>query len=99
MIKFNRNKILGLFVGAALLASTGAFAQMIDGYPGNYEYFLSQKPMAAMHMIDKTNKGFVTKEEFMKFHEEMFKRMDKNKDGKISAEEWLGRQLRASDGG
>ena len=98
MIKFNRNKLLGLIAGAALLASTAAFATS-DGYPGNYEYLGSQRPMEIMHMMDKGNKGYVTKEEFMKFHEEMWKRMDKNHDGKVSPEEWLGRQLRQSDGG
>ena len=40
MIKFNRNKMLGLIAGAALLASTSVFAAEIsDGdatTPGNY---------------------------------------------------------------
>lgn len=97
MIDFNRNKLLGLIAGAALLASTAAFAAT-DGSPGNYENFLSQKPMEVMHMMDKGSKGYVTRDEYMKFHEEMWKRMDKNQDGKVSAEEWLGRQLRESDG-
>ena len=103
MIKFNRNKMLGLIAGAALLASTSVFAAEIsDGdatTPGNYDFFLTMKPMAIMHMMDKGNKGFVTKAEYMKFHEEMWKRMDKNSDSKVSVEEWLGRQLRQSDGG
>lgn len=99
MIGFKRDTVVGLLAGVTILASTAVGAQMIDGYPGNYEYFLSQKPMELMHMMDKGNKGYVTKEEYMKFHEEMWKRMDKDKDGKLSAAEWLGRQLRASDGG
>ena len=98
MIKFNRNKMLGLIAGAAVLTSTAAFAVDENSSPYNYDSFFGKKPMAVMHMMDKGNKGFVTKDEFMKFHEEMWKRMDKNNDGKVSVEEWLGRQLRQSDG-
>jgi hypothetical protein len=40
--------------------------------------------------MDTEKTGFVTKEQFMKFHEGMFDKMDKNKDGKLAREEWLG---------
>ena len=98
MIKFNRKHILGLIAGTALVVSTATFGQSSGGNPSNYGFLVGQKPMAVMHMMDKDNKGYVTKAEYMKFHEELFNRMDKNGDGNISAEEWLGRQLRQSDG-
>ena len=105
--------IKSLRIGTRTLLSTAALVSSLvfiptaqaatematGGPPAQYIDFLKMKPMKAMHMMDVGNKGYVTKEEFMKFHEEMFNRMDKNGDGKISAEEWLGRQLRQSDGG
>jgi hypothetical protein len=63
----------------------------------NSEYF-KLKPMEAMHMIDTGNKGFVTKDEFMKFQENFFSTMDKDHDGKINTQEWLGREQRKTDG-
>jgi hypothetical protein len=48
------------------------------------------KPMEVMHMVDEDKKGYVTKEEFMKFQEQFFDRMDRDHDGKISAQEWMG---------
>ena len=63
----------------------------------NAEYF-KLKPMEAMHMIDTGNNGFVTKEQFMKFQEDLFSNMDKDHDGKITTQEWLGRELRKTDG-
>ena len=41
------------------------------GPPAEYIDFLNMKPMQARHMMDKRNKGYVAKEEFMKFHEEI----------------------------
>ena len=46
-------------------------------------------PMMVMKMMDKSNKGYVTKDEYMKFHEQMFAKMDANKDGRISTAEWI----------
>ena len=45
-------------------------------------------PMMAMHMaqMDTNNDGLASKEEFMKFHEQMFDMM-KNKDGAIDMKE------------
>lgn len=84
---------------AVLTAPAHARTEMpTGGPPAEYIDYLKMKPMQAMHMMDKGNKGFVTREAFMKFHEEMFDRMDKDHDGKLSPEEWLGRQLRNSDG-
>jgi len=52
------------------------------------------KPMDVMHMIDTDKKGYVTKEEFMKFQEQFFDRMDKDHTGKVTAEQWMGKGAR-----
>ena len=49
------------------------------------------KAMDVMHMIDIDKKGYVTREEFMKFQEQLFDRMDRNHDGKVDAKEWMGK--------
>jgi len=49
------------------------------------------KAMDLMHIIDAERKGFVTKEEFLKFQERFFERMDRDRDGKVDAKEWMGK--------
>src|SRR2546422_8706544 len=49
------------------------------------------KPMEVMHMIDTDKKGYVTREEFMKFQEQLFDKMDKDHDGNVTASEWMGK--------
>jgi len=60
-----------------------------DRIPASYSAFMKMKPMAVMHAMDNGKKGYVTKEEFMKFHEAMFDKMDKDKDGKLTQDEWI----------
>lgn len=79
----------------AVLASFGVApsaraAEFAQDFPKSYSDFVKMKPMEIMKMMDKDKKGHVTKEEFMKFHEAMFDKMDKNKDGVLSREEWIG---------
>ena len=75
----------------AFLPSARAATEMrTGGPPAEYVDYLKMKPMQAMHMMDAGEKGYVTKEEFQKFHDELFERMDKDHDGKVSAEEWRG---------
>ncbi|HYS79432.1 MAG TPA: hypothetical protein VEM76_01920 [Anaeromyxobacteraceae bacterium] len=62
--------------------------------PASYMALMKMKPMDVMHAMDSDKKGYVMKEEFMKFHEAMFDRMDKNKDGKLTADEWMGKPKR-----
>jgi EF hand len=85
------------FAITALVASLG-FARTAqaadtagDKMPASYAAMMKMKPMDIMHMMDTEKSGFVTKDQFMKFHEAMFDKMDKNKDGKLSREEWLGK--------
>jgi hypothetical protein len=57
----------------------------------SYNQLARMKPMEVMHMIDTDKKGYVTREEFMKFQEQFFDRMDQNHDGKVDAKEWMGK--------
>jgi len=79
-------------------AAQAATEMPTGGPPAQYIDFLKMKPMKAMHMMDVDHKGSVTKEQFMKFHEQMFDKMDKDHDGKLTPQEWLGREIRKSDG-
>jgi len=46
------------------------------------------KSMEVMHMIDKDN---VMRERCLNFQERFFDRMDQGHDGKVDADEWMGR--------
>jgi hypothetical protein len=50
---------------------------------------MKMKPMDVMHVMDPDNKGYVTKEDYMKFHEMMFQKMDKNRDNKLDEDEFV----------
>ncbi len=93
MLTARHGRIAVLVVSAALvaIACVPTFAYAADAkYPSNWSEFLRMQAMPAMHMMDSDKKGYVTKEEFMKFQEEFFSRMDKDHDGKVTGEEWVG---------
>lgn len=71
-----------------VMFSTGGYARGGQGL----------RTMKVMKAMDKDGDKMVSKAEFMKMHEAMFEKMDKNKDGMISTDEWLDKQ-RKSDGG
>lgn len=62
-----------------------------DQMPPSYYALMKMKPAEQMRLMDPDKKGYVTKDEFMKFHkamaEKMFANMDKNRDGKITEAE------------
>ena len=58
--------------------------------PGSVTAYMKMKPDAIWRMMDMDKKGYIMKEDFMMFHEMMFDKMDKNKDGKLTREEWSG---------
>ena len=47
----------------------------------SYDQLARMKSMEVMHMIDKDNRGYVTREEFLNFQERFFDRMDQDHDG------------------
>ena len=73
-------------IPSALAADTSQ-----DMMPAGYSSLMKMKPMEVMHMMDPDKKGFVTKSDFMKFHERMFEKMDKNHDDKLSEAEFVER--------
>jgi len=82
--------------GGLALAMLGAPATALAGdasmeVPRSYRALMKMKPMEVMHMMDTGKTGLVTKADYMAFHEAMFDKMDKNKDGKVSKSEWLDR--------
>lgn len=80
-------------VGAAIVATAASSsAADIDRYvPPTYPALQKMKPAEVMHMMDPGNKGYVTREEFMKFQEEFFKKIDRNGEGKLDKAEFTDR--------
>lgn len=72
----------------ALLAGMGApaFAESPQLSMGGYARGLQRLQTMAMMDVDRDHA--VTREEFMKFHEALFERMDANRDGRIDQDEW-----------
>ena len=58
--------------------------------PKSYGELMKMDPAECMKMIDHDNKGYVTKEEYMRFHETFFKDMAKKNADRVTREEWLG---------
>jgi len=94
-------------LGMKLMSRTLAFGALLAAVAGvpaaraatpsstdearSWAYLTRMKPMEVMHMIDTDKKGYVTREEFMKFQEQFFDKMDKDHDGKVEASEWMGK--------
>jgi hypothetical protein len=84
-----------LFAGAAPLAGRAGEVTSTDQARA-WAALHQMKPMEVMHMIDSGKKGYLTREEFMKFQSELFDRMDRNHDGKVDAQEWMGKPAKSS---
>jgi hypothetical protein len=70
-------------------AAEDAKHQDRTGMPRSMGEFMKMDPEECMKMMDKEHKGHVTKKEFMKFQEELWQKMDKNRDDKADREEWV----------
>jgi len=91
-----RTARLGAAAGLALAVLAAPAARAGDAsmeVPKSYRAMMRMKPMEVMHMMDAGKTGSVTKADYMAFHEAMFDRMDRNKDGKLSKSEWLDRSV------
>jgi Ca2+-binding EF-hand superfamily protein len=79
-----------------VVGAPAAWAAATESTPGTTDEARSfaelhkMAPMKVMHQIDKDNKGYVTKEEFEAFAGKLFDKMDKNHDGKVDQQEWMG---------
>jgi hypothetical protein len=56
--------------------------------PTSMAELMKMSPEECMKMMDKEHKGHVTKQEFMKFHEELWQKMDKNRDDRVTTPEF-----------
>ncbi len=79
-----------LIAAAALALSMSSLAHAATVDPENWRALISMDAMEIMHMIDTGKTGKLTKDQFMKFQSNLFDRMDKNKDGYVTVQEWLG---------
>jgi hypothetical protein len=59
--------------------------------PQNMAELMRMDPEHCMKMMDQKNKGYVTKEEFMKFQEQLWTNMDKNRDTQVDSTEFGGK--------
>jgi len=84
-----------LLAGAAPLAGRAGQATSTDQARA-WAALSRMKPMEVMHMIDADKKGYVSREEFIKFQQEFFDRMDQDHDGKVDAQEWMGKSAKSS---
>ena len=57
--------------------------------PSSMAQLMKMDPEECMKLMDKEHKGHVTKKEFMKFQEELWQKMDKNRDGQADREEFV----------
>jgi hypothetical protein len=90
----HRSRAVALIVAVVALSGIALTVRAgdasYDKMPSSYGAMMKMKPMDVFKMMDTDKKGVVTKEQYMKFHEAMFDKMDKNKDGVLSHEEWVG---------
>jgi hypothetical protein len=88
--KIGRATVSALVVlGTASLASPARAAHHEkDETPMSYTALMKMDPVDVMHMIDKEKKGYVTRDEFLKFQAALFDNIDRNKDRRLSAPEF-----------
>ncbi len=79
---------LAALVTAGLVPSALASDVSQDRLPSTFAGLQKTKPMDVMHMMDTGKKGYVTKEEFMKFQEALFEKIDRDGDLKLTAPEF-----------
>jgi hypothetical protein len=56
----------------------------------SYGDLTRMKPMDVMHMVDKDGKGYITQEDLAAFERRLFERMDRDHNGKVTPDEWMG---------
>lgn len=59
--------------------------------PQNMAELMRMDPEHCMKMMDAKSKGYVTKEEFLKFQEQLWSNMDKNRDNQVDKSEFGGK--------
>lgn len=89
-----RTASAAMFAVAVLFVSLPAPAQAAEPSHDKkmkmtYGEFMKMDPAECMKMMDPTHKGYVTKQEFMKFQEKLFNNIPKKAADRVTEEEWL----------
>ena len=84
-------KLLALLAVVAVVPAARAADVSFDKVPANYAMMMKMSPQDLRKAMDPDQKGYVTYDDYMKFHEMMFEKMDKNHDGKLDASEFAPR--------
>jgi hypothetical protein len=77
-----------LFISVALAAPARASEASYDKMKMTFGQFAKMDPAKGMKMMDANNKGYVTKEEFMKFQEALWNNIPKQSPDRVTMEEW-----------
>jgi len=94
-----RAALVGAFVALMAIAPSARASDVsADKVPPNYSALMKKKAMDVMHAMDPDNKGYVNKDDFMKYFEMMFDKMDKNHDGKLDKSEFMGSKTHEGPG-
>lgn len=94
-----RTVLLSVTIGAAVVALTfspitvraageAKHQEHLGKMPSSMAQLMKMDPEECMKMMDKEHKGHVTKKDFMEFQEELWKKMDKDRDGRAVAAEF-----------
>lgn len=62
--------------------------QQTHKMPTSMAQLMKMDPEECMRMMDKQHKGHITKAEFMKFQEQLWDRMDRNRDKQVDRAEF-----------
>ena len=86
-LSLTRAALAATWVAVMATAPTTTFASEVsfDKVPVSYAAMMKMKPMDVMHLMDPDKKGYVTKDDFMKFQEQLFNTWDKDKNGRLAA--------------
>lgn len=79
---------LAVCPAAASAAEDAKHHDQMGKTPASMTQLMKMDPEECMKMMDHGSKGHVTKKEFMKFQEDLWKKMDKNKDGRADRAEF-----------
>jgi len=76
-----------LFISAVVPAPARAADTASDMHM-TYAQFAKMDPMKAVKMMDPDNKGYVTREEFLKFQARLFDNIAKQNPERVTMQEW-----------